>query len=1447
MLSDFARGDGLADRPLPAEAEALGDRAAVVVARPEPGADNVQISGLSPRRSLVLPGAAPAPGTTGDFGGASGGATASIAVEVRRLGDVSTDASATVEVTAIRPTPGPETGGETVARIERPVTWLAGQATASLSVELPLGEAGSGPDDGGGRFAVYARVVAAGGVGVNPLDADDARWTTLELRRQIDVAIVASPGDGGEGGGGFSAAGFVRAALGPGEGGDAGIVTRDLAPASVTAEALGDADAVFVTSPDQLAAPGWDALAEFAGAGGLVWVFPSAGDAAGGEGGGGGEGVPTWFTTMRQAMGVTWSLGEPAVVRYDDEAAEASDGIAAARLDSDLRPPEALLLLAADWRDLLGPVRVRRQLDLRVPDDQRWIASAGVDGAGSAFVASAPVGGGRVVLAAVPLDPAWTNLPTKPLFPALVQDGLRGVLGEAARQNQTVTVGEQPELGAAWRGVTSLKRLNAPSTPASPDDAASSPLPVDTLPAAAEPGGADRRVVGPVARPGVYTSAAAAPGAAAGGAALAVNVDPAAGDLEAMGEAELAEWLDALGPWSFAEPDRPAATLATARAATNLGWTLLWVLLSLVLVEMMLARWFSHAATRGSGTGDQGSGRSGRQIVTRVRNRLSKAAGYLIFTACVVAAGGTSAAANPLETLLGLDTVRLSNGSLSLGWRYDVPVWAWVLIVAGAWAAAWFSYRHLLGRRWARYGLAGVRTALIVLIAVLLAGPQVVRRDEIVEPDRLLVMVDRSASMRIADVRAGGASVISRDEAVRAALRDQGEVFGPEQLGKGRETVWFGFGEQAFRVASPLGDPAALGEPEAMATALRQAIEQGQRQAAGRPISGIVLLTDGRSPESTGGALLNRLAQDSIRVFAVPVGSETLPLDLALVRVDPPQTAFINDTVPVTVTVEQAGSPDGSAVDPADVTVRLVDLDTGETLDERSLEGVGLGEPLRLEARPTRVGEPRWRVEVLYKDSAEDSGGSGGDLEGELNLTNNAEEFVVRLIDRPIRVLYVEGYPRWEYRYLKNTLVRERSIDSSVLLLSADRAFAQEGDTPITRLPRDAEEWRRYDVVVVGDVPAEAFSAEQRRQLHDLVAQQGRGLVWIGGPAATPTSYGGTVLADLLPMREPEATGVLPWDRAAVEPTALAGALSVLQLRDHASDGGAGAGGAGWPEDLPPLRWAQDFGGLKPTAEVLATARPVDSAGTASALVTRLRFGAGQSVYVGTDETWRWRYGKGEAYAERFWVQLIRMLGREAAARSDERVRLSVSSRRVPEGATVVVDLDVQDASLLSGTLSSVRVAVRRAGDGADGATLEALELRPEAGEAGEGGGDGATRRYTTPWRPLRAGDFELTVDEPALAGLGLSAGVEVVSPDDELRRPEADRARLTELAAATGGRVVELSNLAELARPGVVPNLSRKVANDVAEPIWDSLAALILIVLLVTVEWVGRKVIRLV
>lgn len=120
------------------------------------------------------------------------------------------------------------------------------------------------------------------------------------------------------------------------------------------------------------------------------------------------------------------------------------------------------------------------------------------------------------------------------------------------------------------------------------------------------------------------------------------------------------------------------------------------------------------------------------------------------------------------------------------------------------------------------------------------------------------------------------------------------------------------------------------------------------------------------------------------------------------------------------------------------MVVELVDLDSGRVLDARTLTP-GEFEDGRLEttlvSSPTDAGRARWSVRVRPFDA---------DAPRDLSPGNDERRVDVELVDRPLRILYIEGYPRWEYRYLKNMLVREPSIEASVMLLSADRDFAQE-------------------------------------------------------------------------------------------------------------------------------------------------------------------------------------------------------------------------------------------------------------------------------------------------------------------------------------------------------------------------------------------------------------------
>lgn len=800
----------------------------------------------------------------------------------------------------------------------------------------------------------------------------------------------------------------------------------------------------------------------------------------------------------------------------------------------------------------------------------------------------------------------------------------------------------------------------------------------------------------------------------------------------------------------------------------------------------------------------------------------------------------TTLALSWIDRLLGLTGVSWADPRAALGWRWPLPLWAWVAVFLVAGAISWWSYRKLLGALWARVILAVLRAMVVIAIAALLVGPMLVIAREQIESDWLLVLVDRSASMTIRDMPGPGDAPLTRAQALDAALRQHPALFTPEGAGNERRVLWLGFGQGTFEIDSPApltpGSSIATDAPapDGSATMIRTAIDQALQRAAGHPIAGIVLMTDGRTAQATDGDFVRRLRQQAVSVFTVPLGQPGSTIDIAVAQTESPDRAFIRDAVPVTVWLDR--TPADATIDPSRVLVKLIDKATGKTLDQRPASDAELREPIRLSTQPTVAGTVTWRVEVTLDDASAAS--------RELVMENNSREFALELIDRPLGVLYVEGYPRWEYRYLKNMLIREDSVKSSMLLLSADRAFAQEGQLPIARLPMSPEELRPYDVIILGDVPPGYLTTEQMALFRDHVALRGAGLFWIGGGNDTPRSYDGTPLAPLLPMRNPAAVTRLDPALGPVvfTPSPAAAALGVMRLRS--AQPGTDDNEALWPRDLSPLFWMQDIGPLRRGAEILATA----TVGNRTLpVIVRQRYGAGQSLYIATDDTWRWRYGRGELYYEQFWIQLVRMLGRSRLENSDRRATLSVSSRRVDVDQPVVVELRLTDELLARRSLPQVSIAITPTDAPAGTTAAERITLLPvaPAGAAATVEGFTGDALFRALWKPTIPGRFTLQISEAALADVELAQNLEVLRPDDELRRPSPDHDRLAALAKETGGAVVPLDQLADL--PALIPNRAVRTPDDIRQPLWNSYAALIAVVLLLTLEWVGRKLIRLV
>ncbi len=239
-----------------------------------------------------------------------------------------------------------------------------------------------------------------------------------------------------------------------------------------------------------------------------------------------------------------------------------------------------------------------------------------------------------------------------------------------------------------------------------------------------------------------------------------------------------------------------------------------------------------------------------------------------------------------------------------------------------------------------------------------------------------------------------------------------------------------------------------------------------------------------------------------------------------------------------------------------------------------------------------------------------------------------------------IRVLYVEGYPRWEYRSLVRCLLRNPGLEVHCFLQSAEADFPQEtskGVEPLAAFPTTQKELSAYDVILVGDVDLSTLSAREDTHdtlsaLRDFVSDGGGGLGFIAGPRHDPFGYASTPLAEVLPVLTEKAS-----DKEA--PSAeTRPRLTEVGKKHPLTQIDAAANERLWNDDLPGLVWHAAVKGAKPQATVLAV-WPVGE--RLDPLLAVATYGEGRALFLGTDETWRWRKLDADKSFYAFWRHAI--------------------------------------------------------------------------------------------------------------------------------------------------------------------------------------------------------------
>lgn len=773
----------------------------------------------------------------------------------------------------------------------------------------------------------------------------------------------------------------------------------------------------------------------------------------------------------------------------------------------------------------------------------------------------------------------------------------------------------------------------------------------------------------------------------------------------------------------------------------------------------------------------------------------------------------------------------------------DLPqLWVLVLVLIPLLAlVAFVGYnKESLSTR-SKFFMSALRFGSLLLLLLVLFRPVFEKRREEVLPAEVVVLVDDSASMLRRDAYIGNANATKAvkklnpkteqgQDPTRLALAEaalEKELL-PHLAEQGYEARVFRFSE----ALTPLQDWEST-RGNGAATHIGSALQKSLAYHRGRHVTDILLVSDGRN---NGGSAPAEAARASgvagIPVHTLIIGDTRPVKNLVLELVEAPASALAGDEIAISVRLSGRGIEAGKTAE-----VLLTEIGQDGAPDRvLAVEQVPVeeeGARLVLLAPPNegrlQSEERRFRVSVEP-------------IEDETLLDDNQLAITTRITTQRIRVLYIDGYPRWEYRYLKNLLLRaDENLVMQVFLLSATVDFVQESSPGLESLrsvPISREELlENYDVVILGDVSPSAISPDPAKcdefmaSLREFV-QRGGGLLMQAGEYNNPRDFVDTPLEELVPVVL-DATGVIAFEgdaKVAFRPVLEQPSTPHEIVRLHTN---IETNRQLWEEEggLRGQYWFSPVVRSKPgTQTLLRHPTASNSYGRYPLLVTGY-FPSGRTMFLGIDSTWMWRYHFGDRYHERFWRNAIRWLALGRLRSGDRRVRLDSLRNSYNLDDRVVLEARVLDEDYRPSNNPTQTVYYEDPWDNTEELTLELVQDRPGL--------------YRASFDVARPGSYKAWTERDGKRNS--STEFEVILPSQENSEPAPDPELLRLIARVSGGRSAELASLAELKAEFPGDEERRQPISSELEDAWDTWTSLLLLLALLSTEWIMRKRLELI